>query len=145
MRTESLFSGIRPCIRSQKFRAVKKFCRCSRAIEVRDPLTSSLEVRPAGFVHRFPHFSADGLIPQTAFLLETGPSFWERGSMHQFPQFSQLKTIHYHDCAQCRRSFACVCQTPRKKIFCLECWEETKQKRGAGDLPGTDVWQVARD
>ena len=96
---------------------------------------------PAGFVHRFPHFSAHCLIPQTVFLLETGPSCWKRGSMHHFPQFPPLQTTHYHDCQQCRRSFACVCKNPREKIFCLECWEETKQ----GEAREIDVWRVVRD
>ena len=84
-------------------------------------------MQPAGFVHRFPHFFTHGLIPQTAFLPETEPSLRKRGSMHHFPQFPPLQTTHYHDCAQCRRPYACVCQTPRNKILCLECWEETQR------------------
>ena len=76
-----------------------------------------------------PYFSSDCLIPKTGFSSDNLVihAAREDRSMHHFPQFPTLQMPHYHDCANCRRSFACVCQTPREKIFCLQCWEETQQ------------------
>ena len=44
---------------------------------------------------------------------------------------------HYHDCARCRTPVACVCQTLREKILCLECWKETQQ-----GIPAEERYEV---
>ena len=76
-----------------------------------------------------PYFSSDRLIPKTRFSSDNLAvhAASEDRRIHLFPQFPKLQTPHYHDCANCRRSFACVCRTPREKIFCLQCWEKTQQ------------------
>src|SRR5215472_11158358 len=93
-------------------------------------------MRPDGIHQKLSQFAVDILFRVR---IVEKPGACEAAWAEQLCGFSASVMTHYHDCVRCGRSLACVCQTPKEKIFCLGCWEGTQQGLPTEEMLASDL------